>query len=129
MKTKKDYYTVFSEFAGHLGVDLSHEDCIMNFEIATLISMRALFPGLNIRGYLFHYTQAIYRKVCEFGLVNAYKDNHDIRSLIRKLFAHALWPETSATICINTQVTKLLNYLDLFTNSESQGRLENLWAE
>ena len=34
--------------------------------------MRAVFPGVNIHGCLFHYTQAIYRKVCEFGLVNAY---------------------------------------------------------
>ena len=61
-KTKKGYYAVFSELASHLGVYFSLDDCIMDFEIATV---RAVFPGVNIHGCSFHYTQEIYREVCE----------------------------------------------------------------
>ena len=62
-RTKKDYQAVFAELSRHLGPDIKLEDCVMDFKTATWMTLRAVFPGVSIHGCLFHFVQAVYRKV------------------------------------------------------------------
>ena len=53
-RSKKDYEAVFSELARHLGAEIKLEDCLLDFEIATWISLRSVFPWV-IYGCMLHF--------------------------------------------------------------------------
>ena len=62
--TKIDYYAIWQELKQKVFVgNFSLQKAVMDFEMAAWISLRANFPGKKIHGCLFHYSQAIYRRV------------------------------------------------------------------
>jgi len=65
---------------------------VADFEAATWQAVRQVLPGLEIRGCLFHYTQAIYRKVQELGLTTQYAQDAGSRSMCRDVMALPLLP-------------------------------------
>lgn len=48
--------------------------------------------GINIKGCFFHYTQCIWRNAQKHGLQVPYKDNDDIRTLVRRAAVLPLLP-------------------------------------
>ena len=90
-RQKVDYVAAFAELKRIL-VTYSMDDCLLDFEMATWISLRENFPGITIHGYLFHY-QAIYRRVGLLGLIGEYKqEGSEVRELVKKLFTIPLLP-------------------------------------
>ncbi|XP_060084690.1 uncharacterized protein LOC132563951 [Ylistrum balloti] len=55
-----------------------------DYEVAFHNAMRHVFPGIVMKGCFFHYTQCIWRKAQMTGLQSAYRENGDIRKLIRR---------------------------------------------
>ncbi|KAK2145428.1 hypothetical protein LSH36_682g01063 [Paralvinella palmiformis] len=65
----------------------------MDYEGATWQVVRAVFPGIEIQGCLFHFMQAVYRKVQELGLQTAYSNDPGTNSICGKLVALPLLPQ------------------------------------
>ncbi|VDI62638.1 Hypothetical predicted protein [Mytilus galloprovincialis] len=54
-----------------------------DFEIAIRNSAQRAFANITLRGCFFHFTQCIWRKTQNLGLATAYKNNEDLRLLVR----------------------------------------------
>lgn len=67
-------------------------DVTADFEIAMWKAVRELFPQVQMSGCLFHFTQAINRKIQEIGLSVAYKKDVGTRATCRRLMALPLLP-------------------------------------
>ena len=52
-------------------------------------------------GCLFHFTQAIYRNVCEYGFKEPYEENEALKRIIRLLMASAYLPENQVCDAIS----------------------------
>ena len=64
----------------------------VDFELAMIRALTAELPATTIRGCFFHYTQCVWRKVQELGLVTTYRLGEGVRVLIRRLAALPLLP-------------------------------------
>ena len=58
-----------------------------DFEKGAIKAFRLAFPGVKIIGCHFHFTSAIYKKACEFGLKVEYHENETFRLWIRMIIA------------------------------------------
>ncbi|KAJ8305953.1 hypothetical protein KUTeg_016498, partial [Tegillarca granosa] len=75
--------------------------------------------SLPIHGFVFHWSQAVWRKVQSLGLQVAYNKRDDIHKLIRKLFSLPLLPAEHIPDAFEelfsgshpTQIVELLNYI------------------
>ena len=70
-----------------------------DFETAVWQSIRALFPNVKLSGCLFHFSQAIYRKLQELGLQAAYNTDAGTSGVCRRLMALALLPRSISARC------------------------------
>lgn len=59
----------------------------LDFEAAAISSIQDIFPNSRIIGCLFHFCQAIWRKVQNLGLTRSYRQNSDFNKLVRRLCA------------------------------------------
>jgi hypothetical protein len=65
----------------------------MDFETAAQNAARTVFTGITVKGCcFFHYTQAIWRKTQHTDLQVTYRNNEDIRQLVRRATAPPLVP-------------------------------------
>ena len=60
---------------------------MMDFEMACINSVGDNFPDTVIKGCFFHFSQAIYRKILEFGYAAQYREDKDFNLAIRRLLA------------------------------------------
>ncbi|VDI04710.1 Hypothetical predicted protein [Mytilus galloprovincialis] len=63
-----------------------------DFEIATRNSAQRAFANITLRGCFFHFTQCIWRKTQNLGLATDYKNNEDLRLLVRRAAVLPLVP-------------------------------------
>ncbi|KAL3872323.1 hypothetical protein ACJMK2_040254 [Sinanodonta woodiana] len=61
-KTKSDYLAVFRSLQSRLG-HISIERFVLDFEKAAWIAIREAFPGVELKGCPFHWSQAVWRHV------------------------------------------------------------------
>ena len=54
------------------------------FETAVHSSIREVFPDINTKGCFFHFNQRIWRKAQATGLQIPYRDNDDVKNLVRR---------------------------------------------
>ena len=66
---------------------------LMDFERAAQNAIRSVCHGITIKGCFCHYIQRIWRKAQMTGLQIPYRDNEDIRKLVRRAAALPLVPE------------------------------------
>lgn len=86
MKNKKQrvYDLVFSKINEY--VVNRPKNIITDFEIGLSNSVSNIFANAKQFFCLFHYAQAIYKKIQAFGFVNLYKNNQIFRETIKMLF-------------------------------------------
>ncbi|XP_033095927.1 uncharacterized protein LOC117100370, partial [Anneissia japonica] len=60
---------------------------VTDYESPVWQAIRQILPGVTMTGCLFHYTQAVFRKVQEFGLQQAYRFDAATHMIIRQLMA------------------------------------------
>ena len=85
-KKKMDYVVVFQKVKD-LVPSLQVLHLILDFESSIWRAARIVFPNARIRGCSFHWSQALWRKVQELGLVVAYNSVDAVHNYIRMLFA------------------------------------------
>ncbi|KAL8586094.1 hypothetical protein ACOMHN_065438 [Nucella lapillus] len=92
-----------------------------DFEQAVLQACRIVFPQSSLRGCFFHFSQSIWRKVQNLGLTTAYRDDPEVRDIVRLLAVLPIVPEDrldeawisihAAAPCNKPGVGDLLNYM------------------
>ncbi|KAL8599921.1 hypothetical protein ACOMHN_057698 [Nucella lapillus] len=118
-------YTILFQIASRLCHERSmpfHPTIIQtDFEQAVLQACRIVFPQSSLRGCFFHFSQSIWRKVQNLGLTTAYRDDPEVRDIVRLLAVMPIVPEDqldeawisihAAAPCNKPGVGDLLNYM------------------
>lgn len=93
-KTKQTYCEMFEllkNYALTNGKVFSPQTFQLDFEVAALSAIEEKFPSAERKGCLFHYSQCLWRKVQQFGLV-PYYDDRIVHKFVRSCSALALVP-------------------------------------
>jgi len=72
--------------------ELLPETVMLDFEVAAKNAVKAVFPLCTLRGCFFHYTQCIWRKTQACGLTVPYREEDNIRRLVRRAAVLPLVP-------------------------------------
>lgn len=119
-KSSASYYRLFDiikQAMFSLGAVLNPEIVLSDFESGLIDVIRVQFPNTTHSGCHFHFTQALWRKVQEVGLVPAYKDTEqypEISEFVQLCMALAFIPQSDVVDQFNECVSNL---------SEEQKRL------
>ncbi|KAK3744787.1 hypothetical protein QZH41_014782, partial [Actinostola sp. cb2023] len=76
------------------GEYLAVEKVVLDFEKAMWSALKETLPDANIMGCVFHWTQAVWRKVQELGLATVYSEDDGTHRYIRQLMALPFLPAT-----------------------------------
>ena len=89
------FFQLICASAVRFGMQFSPQTICIDFEAAVITTIRHQFPNVRIRGCLFHYSQALWRKVQELGLSGRYKEDEAFNRLVRRASALPLVPRES----------------------------------
>lgn len=78
-------YAAVLEFIRSLCIAPVVKKTMMDFELAAWNAFARLFPGIQLAGCSFHFSQAVMKRVGKLGLKRAYQDDPAIRHSIGKL--------------------------------------------
>ena len=84
-KRKEDYVAVLEAIKSLTSVVVP--EVVMDFEVAMWQAVRAVFEEAQIKGCVFHWVQAIWRRVQLLGLQEPYNKDEGTHSFIRMLMA------------------------------------------
>lgn len=90
-KKKRDYKAVLKKLKEILQT-VRVGNLVIDFEMAMWKAFPQVFPGVKITGCLFHWTQALWRKLQELGLQKAYTDDKDVHNYVKQLMAMPFLP-------------------------------------
>lgn len=94
-KTRESYAKLFGRIrdamAG-LRLVFNPTNIMSDFESGLLETVRYHLPGTRHLGCHFHFSQAVWRKVQEVGLVVAYKENEEVSTFVQKCIGLAFIP-------------------------------------
>ena len=65
---------------------------VAGFETVLWQAVQTIFPNVRLQGCLFHWMQAVWRKVQEIGLSTAYKKDDAVHKYIKKIMAVPFLP-------------------------------------
>lgn len=93
--TYKRLFELLKMKAHQYNIELSPEIIQIDFEKAVINAVSQIFPNSSIRGCYFHFTQAIWRGVQRYGLINEYKESESIGRLVRRALGLPFLPLSS----------------------------------
>lgn len=85
-----------------------------DFETGLWQALRLVYPGIDIKGCVFHFTQAIWRRIQEEGLSTAYRENDSLHRYLRQLMSLPFLPSAQIR--------------ETFSNLHSKANTDNLRA-
>ncbi|KAG0441605.1 hypothetical protein DMUE_0921 [Dictyocoela muelleri] len=94
-KTHETYGKFFGEIIDLLrrfSIELSPYLILIDFEYAAFNSIRDLFTNSEVRGCLFYFGQAIWRKLLNLGLKTMYTDDSNFRYCVNMITELSLIP-------------------------------------
>ena len=95
-KSTTDYEAIFKALLGLLaGENLGVKTVTLDFEAATWLALRNVFPSVCVRGCLFHWNQAIWRHLQHLGLVSSYMKKDSAYKFCRRVMALPFLPAES----------------------------------
>ncbi|CAF4923835.1 unnamed protein product, partial [Rotaria sp. Silwood1] len=94
-ENKDDYNQFFEKFFEQ--DNFQPESIMTDFETGTIKSVKERLPNVLHKGYLFHFSQAIWRQVQNKGLATKYKEDECFRLNVKKLIALAIVPVGEVT--------------------------------
>lgn len=108
-------YEVLKTKSSELGVTVGKPDTsfMMDFELANMNAVKAIFPRVKVKGCLFHFDQSIWRKVLELGLKTEYETvGSDIRQDVVTLMALPFIPLDDLQETFNEVTEEMVKRLD-----------------
>ena len=91
-KHKKDHKKVIKTVKNLL-TSVAVKTITIDFEAAMWCGLLAVFPGVTILGYYFHWSQAVWREVHELCLQVAYCNDEKTHKYIHKLLSLPYLPD------------------------------------
>ena len=91
-RSKKDYKKVLKALKRALPTEPCVEKFVMDFEWAMWDAAASIFSDTICQGCSFHFSQAIWRKVQDLGLVVPYNSSEVVRDLVHQLMASPFIP-------------------------------------
>jgi hypothetical protein len=77
---------------------------MIDFELAAQRAFEISFPGVIIKGCLFHFGQTLFKNLMKVGLKQEYADNEQLQTFFKQVFCLAVIPvESIQTECLNLQ--------------------------
>jgi len=112
------FLTLLKQACDQHQLQLQPSTIFLDYEIAIRNAAYRIFPGITAKGCFFHYTQCIWRKTQDTGLQIHYKNNNDIKTLVRRAAVLPLVPiEHVQDIWFNA--LEDINLADTNINTES----------
>jgi hypothetical protein len=65
---------------------------MIDFELAAQKAFESQFPGVIVKGCLFHFGQTLFKNLVKVGLRQEYLDNEQVRAFFKRVFCLALVP-------------------------------------
>ncbi|KAI8506945.1 hypothetical protein Bbelb_153840 [Branchiostoma belcheri] len=91
-KREIDYRSVLLELQNALPADIELQECVMDFEAPAWQAFASVFPGARLKWCAFHWCQAVWRKVQEYGLQTAYREDQRVHSWVRRVMGLPFLP-------------------------------------
>ena len=85
-RTYRKLLLALKDLAEDRGLEFKPKALQIDFERGAKAAIDFVFPTAALSGCLFHYSQAIYRKVQSLGLVTAFRTNPNVSKVSLKLF-------------------------------------------
>ena len=76
-----------------LNAMLDLHEVTIDFKIAAIEALKSSFPNANKKGCLFHFSQTNWQKIQSVGLAKEYRQNTDVRNILKSFVVPALVPE------------------------------------
>ncbi|XP_060085237.1 uncharacterized protein LOC132564607 [Ylistrum balloti] len=86
------FFTLLQGHMAHFDIPFRPTTAFVDFEVAAHNAIRHVFHGITIKGYFFHFNQCIWRKAQSTGLQTLYRDNDDVKLLVRRAAVLPLIP-------------------------------------
>lgn len=114
-KSQETYTALFQRlinYAQMLGVNLNPDEIMTDCESGLIPSVAQNFPLALHKICYFHMCQSVYRYIStECGLAVAYRDDADVRSLIRRVCAIAFLPLNVKRVSFNALEAEIINMI------------------
>ena len=78
------FFTLLKEHMSRLNLSFTPTRAFADFKVAVHNAIRQVIPGIIIKGCFFHFTQCVWKKAQTTGLQIFYRDNEEVRTLIRR---------------------------------------------
>ncbi|XP_041372839.1 uncharacterized protein LOC121386108 [Gigantopelta aegis] len=119
-RRKKDYMAVLEAIIGMLPQAPRVQRLVIDFESALWRAAASVIPDVQIKGCSFHWTQAVWRKIQDLGLREAYRSDNDTHRYLRKLMSLPFLPHQHIPAVFDglkaeastDQLTTLVEYLE-----------------
>lgn len=131
-KTSETYGFIFNHIKSHalsLGLNPSPSRVICDFELAAINSIQVVFSSTSIGGCLFHYSQAVWKKVIAEGLKQQYRTDEGIKNSVNYLLALPFIPLSNLFDVfdelfnvLHESVIPIWQYLELYYVRGREGR-------
>ncbi|KAK3103968.1 hypothetical protein FSP39_023329 [Pinctada imbricata] len=86
------FFTLFKDLATRHNQQLTPTTINLDFESASRNAATQAFPNVQLKGCLFHFTKAIWRKTQSLGMQVDYRNQQDVQLLVRRMKAPPLIP-------------------------------------
>ncbi|XP_068707730.1 uncharacterized protein [Montipora foliosa] len=93
-RKKKDYREVLKTILDLLPIAPNVQQVTLDFEKAMWAALRMIQPDVQIKGCVFHWTQALWRKIQELGMQQQYISDKGTYVYLRKIMALPFLPES-----------------------------------
>ncbi len=87
---QRDYEAILKQL--NEDFDLTVKTVTCDFESAVWSATRDAIPGTKMLGCLFHFNQALFRKIQSLGLATSYDNNEDFKMHVKKMMALPFLP-------------------------------------
>ena len=104
----------------------------VDFEAAAILALKEVFPTAEVKGCYFHMKKCLWRRVQDVGLTRDYKENEEIRTLIKMCASLAFlkpddvcdgWLEIYSK---KTECQKLTEFFDYFVENWMENEQNNI---
>jgi hypothetical protein len=85
-------FSLLKEHMSRLNLPFTPTRAFADFEVAVHNAIRQDISGIIIKGCFFHFTQCVWKKAQTTGLQTLYRDNEEVRTLIRRAAVLPLIP-------------------------------------
>lgn len=112
-RSKADYKAIL-EFVKSSLPTIALRAVVLDFETAVWSAFREIFPLVTVRGCNFHWSQAIFRKIKEYGMYQLYCGKSKSRKFLRELMSLPFLPPEEIPVMFQ-------DFQDLIGPSHHQG--------